>query len=518
VLLADDAAGTLAFGRATTSQAAIVAVNRSGAAQTLSIPVGGYLPDGTVLAWRYGGSGSATVSGGTLQITLAPLAGALLATGTVDLEPPPAPAGLQTTSEGNGTASISWNTVAGAASYAVYRSPLSGGGYVKVGTTTGTSFNDAGLRNARTYYYVVRALDAPGNESGDSNEVTALPHLTIGWANLQWPPTMTHTISVVNRTDNAYGQVWIDGETSRPGATDTLGAQLGFGPHGSSPAGNAAWTWIDAAFNTDAGNNDEFVASMLPESTGTFDYVFRYTTTNGRDWLYADRNGPFSGTPPSPGVLTVNASGDTTAPTTPSGLRVASSSPFSIDLAWDAVSGDPTLYGYEVLRDGVQVARLVGTSWSDTDVNEGATYSYSVRAVDLSFNRSAPSSSVSATAQQRIVNVTFNVTVPATTDATGRVVHIAGTLDRLTPPGPAWDPGATALTRVDATHWTITLHGYEATQLEYKYVLGDWNYVEKDAACGEINNRQLTLAYGAGGNQTVSNTVDNWRNVSPCGT
>jgi hypothetical protein len=74
-----------------------------------------------------------------------------------------------------------------------------------------------------------------------------------------------------------------------------------------------------------------------------------------------------------------------------------------------------------------------------------------------------------------------------------------------------------ALTRVDATHWTITLHGIEATQLEYKFVLGDWNYVEKDAACGEINNRQLTLSYGSSGTQVVGDTVQNWRNVAPCG-
>ena len=79
------------------------------------------------------------------------------------------------------------------------------------------------------HYYVVRALDGPGNESASSNEVTALTHLVIGWSNLQWPPSLNHTISVVNRTDNVYGQVWIDGETSKPGPTQGLTAQLGFG-------------------------------------------------------------------------------------------------------------------------------------------------------------------------------------------------------------------------------------------------------------------------------------------------
>jgi hypothetical protein len=140
-----------------------------------------------------------------------------------------------------------------------------------------------------------------------------------------------------------------------------------------------------------------------------------------------------------------------------------------------------------------------------------------VRAVDQSFNRSADSAEVSATAELRTVTLVFNVTVPSTTDGTGRSVYIAGFLDRLDPPGPQWDPGGMALTRVDATHWTITLTGREVTQIEYKYTLGDWDHVEKDASCGEVANRQLTLSYGTNGTQEVNDTVENWRNVAPCG-
>jgi glycosidase/fibronectin type 3 domain-containing protein len=528
ILRADDSAGTLAFGRKTGSQAAIVVANRSGSAQSVDVPVAGYVPDGVSFSYRYGGSGSASVSGGVLHVDVGAMGGALLATGSVDLQPPAAPAGLHVTSEGNGQVGLAWNGVAGAAAYDVYRSPVSGGGYVKANgaPVTGTSFTDTGLANAKTWFYVVRALDSAGNASDDSNEVSALPHLTIGWANLQWPPTMTHTISAVNRTDNAYGQVWIDGETSKPGATPTLQAQLGFGPHASNPVANGAWTWIDASFNTDVGNNDEFVASMLPDAVGTYDYLYRYSTTNGRDWLYADQNGPVSNTsapPPNPGVLTVTASSDTSAPAAPTGLHVVTASPNGIELGWDAVGGDPTLYGYEVLRSsssGGPYAKLdlvTGTDFVDSDVVEGSTYFYVVRSVDTSFNRSGNSSEVSATAELRTVHLVFNVTVPATTDATGRSVHIAGFLDRLDGGYPQWDPGATALTRVDATHWTIGFTGKESTQLEYKFTLGDWDHVEKDGSCGEIPNRQLTLSYGASGTQTVSDTVENWRNVAPCG-
>jgi glycosidase/fibronectin type 3 domain-containing protein len=526
ILLANDGEDTVAYGRKTGSQAAIVALNRSGSPRTLTIPVAGYVPDGTAFDVRYGAGAGATVAGGQLQVAVGPLSGVLLATGSVDLQPPAAPAGLQVTSEGSGQVGLGWGAVSGAASYNVYRSPVRGGGYVKAnaGPVLGTGFTDTGLENARTSYYVVRALDPAGNESGDSNEVAGLPHLTIGWANLQWPPSMTHTISAVDPTDSVYGQVWIDGVTNQSGPTESLRAQLGFGPDGSDPDGNAAWTWVDAAFNTDVGNNDEFVATLLPEAVGTFHYAYRYTTTNGRDWVYADLDGIQNGySPAQAGNLTVQPSGDTSAPATPTGLHVVSASPAGIELAWNAVGGDPTLYGYEVLRGGspggpyTRIARVTAAQFTDLDVVEGQTYRYVVRAVDTSFNRSGNSAEVNATAELRLVTLVLNVAVPASTDSTGRSVYVAGFLDRLEPPGPQWNPGGVVLTRVDATHWTITLHGRESTQLEYKYTLGDWEHVEKGASCDELPNRQLTLSYGATGTQTVDDTVANWRNVAPCG-
>jgi glycosidase len=531
ILAADDAAQVVAYGRKTGDQASVVVVNRGAADQTLSIPVTGFLPDGVELCilYKVGSAGPETVivTNGVANITVGAGSAVVLVTNFIDLTPPAVPFGLAVVSEGNATVSLAWNTVAGATSYSVYRSPVSGGGWVKVGSgLTGASFTDnTGLVNARSYYYVVTATDAAGNESGYSNEVNAVPQYTIGWANLQWPPALNHTISVVNRTDTAYGQVWIDGVTNQPGATSGLRAELGYGPVGSNPADNAAWVWVAAAFNGDAGNNDEFKASLQPETVGAFDYVYRYSTNGGRSWLYADLNGPVAvgSNPANPGKLTVNSSGDTAAPAVPANLRVVAASPAGIQLAWDAITGDPSLYGYEVLRSATaggaysQIARVTAAAYTDTAVVANETYYYVVRALDLSFNRSGNSNEASATAALRTVTLTFNVTVPAATDATGRSVFIAGFLDRLDGGLPQWNPGGVSLTRVNATTWAITLTGKEATQIEYKYALGAWDYVEKDGSCGETANRLLTLSYGSNGQQTVNDTVGNWRNVAPCG-
>ena len=518
ILAADDATGVVAFGRTFGDQAAIVALNVGDEDASAPLPLAGFVPAGTSFSAAYS-VGGASLAGGDIQ--LPPLSGILLV-GSGDLTPPAAPTGLAAT-EGSGHVALAWNAVPAAAGYRVYRSPLPGGGYVQLGETAGTGFDDTGLQNGRTFYYVVRALDAAGNESGDSNEVAALPHLTIGWANLQWPPTLTHTISVLDRTDNVYGQVWIDGVTNQPGATPGLRAQLGFGPDGSNPAGNAAWSWVDASFNVDAGNNDEFVASLLPEAVGGYDYAYRYSTTGGRDWVYADLNGIGDGySPTQAGALTVNSSGDVTAPATPTGFHVVSASPSGIELAWDALAGDPSLYGYEVLRGPAGgpytvLARVTAASYTDTDIEQGETYHYVLRSLDTSFNRSGNTAELAATAELRTVTITFTVTVPASTDATGRTVYIAGDLSRLDGGMPDWAPGAVSLVRVDATHWQFTATGKESTQLGYKYTLGDWDHVEKDAACGEIANRTLALSYGSTGTQTVNDTVPNWRNVAPCG-
>jgi glycosidase/fibronectin type 3 domain-containing protein len=531
ILLADDATGVVAYGRKTENQAAVIIINRSNSARMGDISVAGYLPDGIALNNAYavgiGSTNSIAVVDGKIQGSIGPKSAVIFLSGSVDLQATAEPDNLHVTHEGNGEVQLAWNAVAGAEGYNLYRSPMTGGGFVKVNDNllTGTSYTDTGLSNAQTYFYVVTALDNAGNESAYSNEVSAVPQLSIGWANLQWPPTMTYTISAISRTADAYGQVWIDGVTNQPGATPSLRAQLGSGPEGSNPAGNPDWTWTEAVFNVDAGNNDEFKASMQPQSVDTYDYVYRYSTNSGQSWLYADLNGPITSgdLPPNPGKLTVNAPSDTTPPAVPANLAVLSASPAGIALEWDAVLGDPSLYGYEVLRsdsDGgpySTITTVTEPAYNDTDVVEGNTYYYVVRAVDEAFNRSANSNQVDATAEARTVTLVFNVTVPASTDGTGRSVYIAGFLDRLDGGLPQWDPGGVVLSRVDATTWSITLTGKEGVQIEYKYALGSWDFVEKDGACGEVANRPLTLSYGATGTQTVNDTVQNWRNVAPCG-
>lgn len=226
-----------------------------------------------------------------------------------------------------------------------------------------------------------------------------------------------------------------------------------------------------------------------------------------------------------PGVMTIAPSSDTTAPTAP--LASIDHNATSLTVNWSASTDpDDVVAEYRIYRgtssggeDPAALAIVSGTtlSYVDTAVDSGEAYYYKLQAFDTSLNVSPSSKEVTAKVGPRKVSVTFNVTVPATTDGTGLSVYIAGTLSGLDGGLPDWNPGGVVMSRVDVTHWTIVLTGNEGTQIEYKYTLGDWDHVEKDASCGEIPNRQLTLLYGSNGSQTVNDTVLNWRNVAPCG-
>src|SRR5260370_22040998 len=71
---------------------------------------------------------------------------------------------------------LTWNastsTVSG---YNVYRSTVSGGGYVKLNSSLVAVLNytDSTGQSATTYFYVTTALDSSGNPSAFCNEVSA---------------------------------------------------------------------------------------------------------------------------------------------------------------------------------------------------------------------------------------------------------------------------------------------------------------------------------------------------------
>jgi len=509
VLLSDDEADVAAYGRRTASDAAIVVLNRSGSAQEVRVPLAGYLRDGVAFSAGYPSGGpSATSAGGELVVTVPSLAGiVLVANAGQDLAGPAAPSGL-TAEAGNATVDLAWSASPGAASYAVYRSVVSGGGFVRVGTTSDTLYTDTDVRNGTRYVYVVRALDAPGNEGPASNEAAATPSFPIGYAVLQWPQTIE--IMLGQTTPTIYGQVYVAGLTDAGGPSSAILAQVGFGAAGSDPAG---WTtWRAMSFNVRAGNNFEYQATLRPRAAGTYDLLVRFSTDGGLTWAYGDQDGFFPGEPGTdqPGVLTVNASDDASAPGPPTDLRVADWGASFVELAWSAPP-DTDVAEYTVYRsDGGPFAEIAtigaaSTTYRDESVVSGSTYTYRVTAIDGALNESTASNEVTQTAEPKLVQVTFRVRVPASTPP-GDTIFLPG---NIAPLGP-WNPGKQAMEDQGGGIWEVTIPILDGTALEYKYTRGTWDTVEWWGSIVSVANRLATIEYGSDGTQLIDDTSTAW--------
>jgi glycosidase len=517
-LAADDAAGTLAYLRRAEGEAAVVVLNLATEERTVELALGDVLPRGAVLTDGLG-TASVTVGDAPASVTLPGRGVAVLLTAPgADLAGPVAPAGLAVAGDA-APVGLTWGAVPDAASYDVLRSILPGGGYEVVGTTAEPSFSDATVRNGTRYHYVVVARDAAGNPSPRSAEATVLPELALEDARLEEPAEVSQPLSAVEAGTPIRALVRAPG-TEAPGPVVGIRAQLGVGTADGDPAADYAWS--EMTFVEDADDADRLAGTVRPEEIGSFNVVLRVSTDDGRTWAYADRGGIVTAAgalwtyrPDQAVTLATTPAADTEPPPAPGAPTVVTVAGSSLTLAWVAVAA-PDLYRYEVERrtePGGGAFERIGTAteprFTDDTIAAGTTYVYVVRAVDTSFNRSAPSGETSTSAETRDIAVTFTVSLPANTPA-GDTIFIAGDFQ-------GWDPGATPMTKVDDRTWTITLPFTEGDTPQYKYTRGSWEAVEKDAGCGEIPNRTVQVTYGTDGTQQVGDTVEKWRDVDQCG-
>ena len=109
-------------------------------------------------------------------------------------------------------------------------------------------------------------------------------------------------------------------------------------------------------------------------------------------------------------------SADTTPPSMPTGLTVTAAGSTGANLSWNASTDNVGVTGYIVSRDGIEAGTTATTTYAETGLSPGVTYSYSVAARDAAGNRSHASP-----------NAKFNLadTTPPTTP-TGLTATVAG--------------------------------------------------------------------------------------------
>jgi fibronectin type 3 domain-containing protein len=270
---------------------------------------------------------------------------------SADFMPPSAPAGLAGTAERDPLRVVlTWQPAtddASAISYRVYRNGT------HVGNTTQTTWTNTAVKDATTYTYAVRALDSAGNLGDASDPVSVTT------------PDVTAPSAGLAAT-----------EQRNPGRVEV--------------------TWTASTDNAGVTGYDVYRDGVLlsrVSTTGYTDAAVASNTTYGYAVVAVD-----AAENRSAAASVAVTTGDLAPPSTPSGLTAAGrTDPLRIALAWPASSDDVAVAAYEVLRDGALLATASGTSYTDTAVQSGRSYSYAVRALDAAGNRSGEATA-SATA------------------------------------------------------------------------------------------------------------------------
>ena len=260
---------------------------------------------------------------------------------------------------GNATVALSWdapleNGGSSITGYTVYRS---GGSSFTPVETSGTSYTDTTVVNGTTYTYTVAAVNTVGEGTHSAEEsVTPAPPVTV--------PGSPQNLTPVGG-DNTVALSW-----DAP-ASDGGSAVTGYLIYRTGGSGNVT-LYISGTSYTDT------------------------SVVNGTQYSYA--------------VSAVNAVGEgnpcaaesatpMTLPGAPTGFT-ATAQPGEVDLSWSAPSDDggSSITGYKVYRSGGGSTSFTvsGTSYTDSSVTVGISYTYYVKAVNT-VGEGASSASDSAT-------------------------------------------------------------------------------------------------------------------------
>jgi chitodextrinase len=93
----------------------------------------------------------------------------------------------------------------------------------------------------------------------------------------------------------------------------------------------------------------------------------------------------------SPVLAQTSTQPDITPPSVPANLQSSNATSTSLTVAWSASTDNVAVAGYQIFRNGTQVATTTATSYNDSGLTPSTTYAYTVAAFDSSGNVSAQS-------------------------------------------------------------------------------------------------------------------------------
>ena len=132
----------------------------------------------------------------------------------------------------------------------------------------------------------IRAFPTPGVANTVLNETDRAAEADL--CRLQSP--LSFSVSAGAATPSVVGRVIEDPLTDPAGADPSIEMQVGFGPIGTDPRANPAWSWSDAAFSVQVGDEDEYAKSFTAPAAGSYAHAYRFSL-DGTNFTYCDSNG-----------------------------------------------------------------------------------------------------------------------------------------------------------------------------------------------------------------------------------
>lgn len=255
-----------------------------------------------------------------------------------DTTPPAPPTGL-TAVAGNTQTTLNWIPAAGATSYVVQRSLVSGSNFTtRASGVLGATYTDGGLANSGTYYYRVASTSGLNGTGSNSAQASVTPVSTVPIA-----PT---------------------GLTATPG-----NAQVTLNWAASSGATSYAIKRATA--------NGGPYTTLIANISGTT--YLNTPATNGTTYYYVVSGSNASGS--GANSAQVSATPVVAAPTNPTGLT-ATGSNSQVVLTWTAGSGATSYILKRGTASGQEIttvtSAIASTSYTDGGVTNGLTYYYLV--------------------------------------------------------------------------------------------------------------------------------------------
>jgi fibronectin type 3 domain-containing protein len=352
---------------------------------------------------------------------------------------PGAPAVVTATAQSAGSIKLTWSTAVGVTTYHIERELVGGNGFVEIGTATGTTFTDTTLMGNTSYVYQIRSENssgfsgyspvavattpagaAPGAPTLGSAKINASNQVVLTWSAASGTVTAYH----VERKDpgqSTYTEIVGNLPGNATSFTDTTaqpGSQYSYRVRAENAGVLGNYSAVQSATTNIAGPTN-LAASVVSTSeidltwvaapgTISFYHVERQlagastwtvlsdtvTTTGYQDTtaqpggsynyrVRADNNGSFSFY-----TTVVSAATPSGPPQAPASANAAANTPTQITLTWipaseSVAANGATSYIIQRMAQGdagwtTLSSAYSGTSFVDTGVAPGTTYTYQV--------------------------------------------------------------------------------------------------------------------------------------------